>query len=348
MGYSAIDPDGVIAMSAATLAASLSVGTVGEEIRKQTDKVHHLVPGAPDAEGRARTEAEMLSEIAGFARSRAVKYVDDVKPLKDLLEAGYWLPDFTNLGWDGEQTALENVDRMARSDEAGAFVLGTAGALLERYRRWQVAVPAIDTPYGRQVAQRLDDLINLPPDDIVNGRPVIRRASGLLVPQGGTADPRVQQMRRLGDGPGVYRPGRGFTTDPGLGRPPAWARTGGRVLGVAGTALTLYDVGASQWEHDQKYHPEWSTAQRVASTGYSVATEGGGAVVGGIYGAQIGATVGSFVPIPVVGTVGGAIIGGAIGAFVGSKAGKAVGTALREGGEAIADGAKKVWNSLFG
>lgn len=203
MGYNAIDPDGVIAMSAATLAASLSVGTIGEEIRKQTDKVDHLVPGAPDAEGRARTEAAVLAEIAGFARSRAVRYVDDVKPLKDLLEMGYWLPDFSNLGWDGERTALENVDRMARSDEAGAFVLGTAGALLERYRRWQLAVPAVDTPYGRQVARRLDDLINLPPDDVVNGRPVIRRASGLLVPQGGSADPRLQRMQRLGDGPGV-------------------------------------------------------------------------------------------------------------------------------------------------
>src|SRR5690606_25250123 len=130
VGYNAIDPDGVIAMSAATLAAFLSVGTIGEEIRKQTDKVDHLVPGAPDAEGRARTEAAVLAEIAGFARSRAVRYVDDVKPLKDLLEMGYWLPDFSNLGWDGERTALENVDRMARSDEAGAFVLGTAGALL--------------------------------------------------------------------------------------------------------------------------------------------------------------------------------------------------------------------------
>ena len=89
MGYSGIDPDGVIAMSAATLAASTSVGQIGREIKAQTAKVEHLVPGAPDASGRTTTEAEVLASIAGFAKSHAVKYVDDVEPLKDLSKAGY-------------------------------------------------------------------------------------------------------------------------------------------------------------------------------------------------------------------------------------------------------------------
>ena len=117
---------------------------------------------------------------------------------------------------------------------------------------------------------------------------------------------------------------------------------------MVGAGLTLYDSYMSQMEHDAKYHPEWSTTQRVANAGYNAATEGGFAVAGGIAGAQIGATVGSFVPIPVVGTVGGALIGGAVGAFVGSKAGKAFGRGLKEGGEALADGAKKAWRGLFG
>jgi gas vesicle protein len=50
----------------------------------------------------------------------------------------------------------------------------------------------------------------------------------------------------------------------------------------------------------------------------------------------------------VVGTVGGALVGGAVGAFIGSKAGKAAGRVLKEGGEALVDGAKDVWDSVFG
>jgi hypothetical protein len=347
MTYSAIDPDGVIAMSGATLAAALSVGQIGREIRTQTNSVDHLVPGAPNASGRADTEAEVLSKIAGFAKDHALKYVDDVLPLKELASAGYWLPDLSKLGWDDTKTVTQNVEKTARSDEFGAFVLGTSGALLERYRNWKMYVPAVDTPAGAAAANRLVNLVNLGPDEVLNGTPLVRRASGILVPQGGSADPRVARIAQVADGDGVYRPGRSLTTSPTLGRPPTWARVGGKALGVVGAGLTIYDSFAGQWEEDSKYHPEWSTGQRVASATYSAATEGGGAVAGGIVGAQIGATVGSFVPIPVVGTVGGALIGGAVGAFVGSKVGKAVGTGIKEAGEAIADGAKKVWDSIF-
>jgi hypothetical protein len=348
VGYNAIDPDGVLAMSVGTLNAATSVGEIGREIRTQTSSVEHLVPGPPDAGGRTETEAQALSTLAGYAKDHALKYVDDVKPLKELSQAGYWLPDLSNLGWDPTKTVMENVTKTARSDEFGAFVLGTSGGLLERYRNWKITVPAVDTKAGRAAAARLSDLVTQAPDDIVRGTPVIRRASGLLVPQGSTGDPRIPKIAAAADDAGMYRPGPGMVTDAKLGRPPTWARTGGRALGVIGAGLTVYDSFATQWEEDGKYHPEWSTGQRVASASYNAATEGGGAVAGGLVGAQIGATVGSFIPIPVVGTVGGAIVGGAIGAFVGSKAGKAVGTLLKEGGEAVVDGAKKVWNSIFG
>ena len=185
-------------------------------------------------------------------------------------------------------------------------------------------------------------------DDVVNGIPLIRhRSTGLFIPQGSTADPAFQRLYAAADE--FHQPGRPtLVTDPMLGRPPTWARVGGKTLGVVGGVLTVYDSFMSQWEQDSKYHPEWDTGDRVASATYNAATEGGGAIAGGLLGAQIGAYAGSFIPIPVVGTLGGALVGGAIGAFAGSKVGKAAGTAFKEAGEAVADKAKDTWNSLFG
>jgi hypothetical protein len=340
VSYSAIDPDGVLAMSAATVALSGTLAQRGEALQSEMDAVSDLVGGAPSARQRTDAVAGDLAELAGWARSVALHYVDDVKPLRELASLGFWLPDVSKLGWDSDKTVLENLDNTARSDEFGAFVLGVSGALLERYRRWQLYVPKPGAPVPPS-SLRLP-----PPDDVVRGTPVVRRPSGLLVPRGSSADPGI---RRLGSGPSWYQPGqRGLVTDPAFGRPPTWARVGGRALGVAGTGLTLYDSYMSQWEHDGQYHPDWSTGQRVANASYNMATEGGGAVAGGLIGAKIGAAAGSFIPIPVVGTVGGALVGGAIGAFVGSKAGKAVGRGLKEGGEALVDGAKDVWDSVFG
>jgi hypothetical protein len=339
MSFVGIEPDGVIAMAAATAGVAAALGADAEAVQREIDAVDHLVGGAPAVRGRAVTVAGDLVELSGWARGIALRYVDDEKPLRELMSLGFWMPDLSKLGWDAEQSAGENVDKTLRSDEFGAFVLGLSGTMLERYRNFQLAVPRPgSTP------------LNLPsPDDVVRGTPVIRRPSGLLVPQGSTGDPHVPRLAAAADGPGFHQAGKPtLVTDPRFGRPPTWARTGGRALGVVGAGLTLYDSFVSQWEHDGQYHPEWSTSQRVASAGYNLATEGGGAVAGGIVGAQIGAAVGSFVPIPVVGTVGGALVGGAIGAFAGSKAGKAVGRGLKEGGEAVADGAKKVWKSVFG
>ncbi|MFI2707973.1 hypothetical protein ACH5WX_10535, partial [Nocardioides sp. CER28] len=103
MGTVGIDPDGVIAMSAATLGASVSLTHVAREIRDKIESVDHLVPGAPDVYGRATTEAEVLARSAGFAKDHALKYVDDVLPLKELGKVGYWLPDLAKLGWDPDK-----------------------------------------------------------------------------------------------------------------------------------------------------------------------------------------------------------------------------------------------------
>lgn len=341
-----IDPDGVIAMSGATLGVGTTLGGIGDDITLQVERVDQWVDGPPVARSRTATMAEELAMLGGAAREHAVHYVDHERPLSELRELGYWLPDFGNLLPHEDRTVTENIESIARSDEFGALPLGMSQALLERYRNFRLYVPKVDVRSASGAISELTSLISTA-DDVHQGQSFIRRPSGLLVPQGSTADPRVPRITSLADD-AAYRPGPNVTTSPTLGRPPTWARTGGRVLGVAGAGLTLYDSFAGQWEHDQQYHPEYSTGQRVASAGYSAATEGGGAIAGGLVGAKLGAVAGSFIPIPVVGTVGGALIGGAIGAFVGSKAGKAVGTALKEAGSAVADGAKKAWDSLFG
>ena len=329
MGFSGIEADGVLAMSAATLGSSGNLNLEAKAIQTLIGTVSDLVPNAPNVTGKTNPVVEDLARIAGWAKAIAIKFVDDEKPLRELATAGYWLPDWSKLGWDGKLDLGENIDKTVRSDEFGAFVLGNAAALMDRYRNWQIAVPKPNTP----------PLVLPPADDVVRGIQLVRRPSGLYVPQGGTGDPHVPRMVAESRGPNWQQPGRTLSPE-GFGRPPAWARYGSKGLFVVGTGLTLYDTGMSQWEHDQKYHPEWNTTQRVASTGYSVATEGGGAVAGGVVGASWGASIGTAI-FPGAGTVVGGIVGGAIGAFAGSKVGKAVGRGIKEG-------ATKVWNSIFG
>ena len=346
MGYNAIDPDGVIAMSAATLAASESVGQIGAEAQRALDAVSHLVPGAPNARARAAAVAGDLAELAGWARQHAIRYVDDVKPLHDLATAGYWLPDLGKLGWDGSKPAGDNIESTLRSDEFGALPLGLAGALLDRYRRWSLFVPKPGAVLPTATALRLP-----PVDDVFRGTPYVRAGSGLLVPQGSAGDPAVARLGAMADGPDWYKPTqRSLVPDPELGRPPTWARTGSNALFVVGAGLTLWDSAAGQWEEDSTYHPEWTTGQKVADTAVTTTLEGGGAVAGGYYGAiagaELGAAIGSIFPGP--GTLIGGVVGGLVGGFVGSKAGKAVGTALKEGGEALWDGATSAWHSVFG
>ena len=92
-----------------------------------------------------------------------MQFVDDERPLSQLLTAGFWLPDFSKLGWDGSKSAAQNLETTARSDEFGSFVLGTGAALMERYRRFTIAVPRPGVPLPS---------LNLPtPDDVWRGTP---------------------------------------------------------------------------------------------------------------------------------------------------------------------------------
>jgi hypothetical protein len=189
------------------------------------------------------------------------------------------------------------------------------------------------------LALRGPDIVEAGHEMVWNGR--------WWVPMGSSADPAVQQIVASADGDGFYHPGERSLTDPEFGRPPAWARTTSRGLFVVGAALSVYDAGASQWESDAQYHPEYSRTERVANAGYNATMQGGGAVAGGYLGAQLGATVGTMM-FPGAGTVVGGVVGGVVGSFVGSKAGKAFGSGLKEYGGRAAKAVEKTWDSIFG
>ena len=214
MSFVGIDPDAVIAMSAATAAASATLGADAGAVQREIDAVDHLVGGAPAVRRQAATIAGDLMELSGWARGIALRYVDDEKPLRELMTLGFWLPDLSKLGWDTTKSAGENVDKTLRSDEFGAFPLGLSQSILQRYRNFALAVPRPGSVP-----------LQLPaPDDVVRGTPLIRRPSGLLVPQGSTGDPHVPRLAAAADGPGFYRAGHpALVTDTSLGRPPTWA-----------------------------------------------------------------------------------------------------------------------------
>jgi len=329
-----IDPVGVQAMSTATLGVAANLSDAGRQLQSTIDTVDDLVGYRPVVSARIDATAGDLAQIGGWANDLVDTYVDDERPLQVLKTLGYWLPDFTVLGWDSSLSAAGNLDRTARSDEFGSFVLGTAQGLLERYRQFSLYVPKPGVTPPLHLGP-----LSEPPSFLFQGKTYVKSPGGLLLPNHlPVDDPALRALVQASDGPGWFKPGeRAFVTNPEFGRPPTWAKVGGRSLFVVGAGLSIYDAAASQWEQDDLYHPEWSTEQKVASATYSAATEGGGAIAGAWAGGEIGAVVGSFVPIPVVGTLGGALIGAGIGGFIGSKAGKALG-----------DAGKSAWHSLFG
>lgn len=149
--------------------------------------------------------------------------------------------------------------------------------------------------------------------------------------------------------------------DPTVAKPPAWARMGGRGLGIAGAGLTLWDATSSRYQQDLVEHPEWGTGERVASAGIDAVVVGGMSLAGAAAGAKVGAVVGGMVGGP-VGLVVGVAVGAGLG-YLGGALGKEFGEEIREGlgdtadamaegiadaGSAIADGAEEVWDSLWG
>ncbi|HET8795120.1 MAG TPA: hypothetical protein VFM62_01965 [Arthrobacter sp.] len=152
-----------------------------------------------------------------------------------------------------------------------------------------------------------------------------------------------------------------FSADPSDARPPAWAKWGGRGLGVAGAGITLWDATSSRWRQDLVEHPEWDTGARVASAGIDAVAVGGTSLALAAAGAKAGAVVGTMIGGP-VGLAVGVVVGAGAG-FVMGTVGKEIGEWAREkwddeldavaegvadAGGAIADKAGEVWDSLWG
>jgi hypothetical protein len=247
-----------------------------------------------------------------------------------------WLPQSKNLVWDPAKGWVDNTVEISTSDEVGAGAFGLSAEMINRYGRgWSVEIPTGSAPVPEY--PRGDALG--PTDDLWRGQELVRRPSGLLVPQGMPGvDPAVPAIPAADD---VRLPGwgnqSGFSETPI--NPPAWARGAGTALGVAGTALTIGGAGYGQWQQDAALHPGMSTETRIARVATTAVVEGGSAAAGGWggawAGAEVGAAVGSFAGP--VGTVVGGVAGGVIGGFAGSKAGAYLGCEARN-----------VWHHVFG
>jgi hypothetical protein len=116
------------------------------------------------------------------------------------------------------------------------------------------------------------------------------------------------------------------------------------VRGVARGAskvLAPVAVGLDAWQLKNAYQKDGFGSEFRKEAG-RVAGGWGGAAAGAAGGAAIGSVV------PVVGTAAGAIVGGVIGGVAGSEFGDDIEQGAEKAGKAIAGGAKKAWNKLFG
>jgi hypothetical protein len=232
---------------------------------------------------------------------------------------------------------LEYVGGDTRSGLVIGLGSGVVEGTLERWRRI-LTVPASAVPVQLTVP---------PAADWVNGRPAWNGPNGLLL-----TEPPAPKPFELG--PGV----KGHSTfvgdpDVSLGALPKVAKVGGKVLGVAGVALTLGVAYDEQWTADAQSHPEWSTSRRVESATENTVIVGGTTALSGAAGAAVGAGVGAAIGtaiFPGVGTVIGGIIGGVGVGFAMSDFGQDLGNDIKGwyDGSAAQKTVHHVWKDLFG
>ncbi|WP_084963684.1 hypothetical protein [Thermoactinospora rubra] len=330
MSERVIDPAKVLEMGKAMAKAAVDVDAKGRQAQHLIDGVSGLVGGAPDALGRAKKVAGSLAEQGGEAVRKAVKYVDDVKALEELTTWQWWMPNmanFTDPDWQ----------KVVTSDEFGSVPIGVAAYLLEKFDKGSpVLRPGSNAPIP--IIPRMDNLPTAPGQITTHqGQQWVRRPSGLIVPSGSAADPRIPPAP-TNPPPGWRGVRPGVRVDVPEYRVPKWASVTSKTLGWAGAGLTVYGAGYNQWLQDKQYHPEMGGAERFARAAGNAVIEGGPAAAGawalGVKGAAWGATAGTMIGGPVGGVIGG-VVGGAVGAFVGSKAGAAVGRGLKALGKKL-------------
>lgn len=130
---------------------------------------------------------------------------------------------------------------------------------------------------------------------------------------------------------------------------PDAAKGATKVLGVAGTVLTLGSTWNDQWHDDEVDHPDWSDSQRAESAVTTTVIKGGTTVGAAAAGAWIGGAIGTAL-FPGVGTVVGGIVGSAIGGWLGGTGGEVLGDKLNDmyQGSDFAKGVHDVWKGIFG
>ena len=310
-----IDPDGVLAMSTATLARRVEpVATRAATLQATIDSVDDLVGYRPvvTAPHRRRRRRPRPDRPAGRTTS-SITYVDDDLPLQVLRDPRLLAPRLQRRSAGtarcppaGTSTGPCAPTSSARSSSGTATgparavppVLALRPEARRRHRRSgpgpRLRPPEYRVP-GHDVRTRAPAACSCR----TAGRSTTpsRRALARGVRRAG-----LVQARRAGarHGPGV-RP----AADVGQDRRPAASSSSGRAHRLR---LRRVAVGPGRRSTTPSGAPSRTRRQRAPTAPRPRAAA---PIAGAWAGGEIGAMVGSFVPIPVVGTVGGALIGAA-------------------------------------
>lgn len=238
-----------------------------------------------------------------------------------------------------EQSAVSKFLSVVGGGTSGALVgagMSVSQGTLERWRQL-ATVPAGVIP---------EATLHVPPPSFIdaNGKQWWRSPSGLEVPYPpkGPAIP-LDDPR--------YGTHNLFVKDKNtlLQAMPDVAKGTTRVLGAAGTVLTLGATWNDQWHEDEVDHPDWTDSERTESAVTTTVIKGGTSVGAAAAGAWIGGAIGTAL-FPGVGSVVGGIVGSAIGGWLGGTGGEMLGDKLNDlyQGSDFAKGVHDVWKGIFG
>ncbi len=221
-------------------------------------------------------------------------------------------------------------------------MIGLATGMMERYRGKLII------PGGRAVIPL--ELINPVAIDAgwqreyISGKWYsIDPKTGFRVPVGSLGYPPLSMAAR---NPSGWQERYSFSANPKFGAPPAWAKWGGKGLGVAGAGLSYWGSYADSYNQSLTMHPEWDNSQREERAAQDSAIVGTSTVVGGVLGgAAVGAAIGSIIPGPgtAVGFIiglGAGLLGGIIGGAIGNEVGEDLAASVHgeEEGQVLAPG----------
>ncbi|MBA8989897.1 hypothetical protein FHW23_001143 [Curtobacterium pusillum] len=238
-----------------------------------------------------------------------------------------------------EQSAASKFLSLVGGGTSGAIVGGGMSVSQETLERWRqlTTVPAGVIP---------EATLRTPPPAFIdaNGKQWWRSPSGLEVPYPPKGPDIPLDDPRYGSHNLLVKDKNAL-----LEAMPDAAKGATKVLGVAGTVLTLGSTWNDQWHEDEVDHPDWSDSRRTESAVTTTVIKGGTTVGAAAAGAWIGGAIGTAL-FPGVGTVVGGIVGSAIGGWLGGTGGEMLGDKLNDmyQGSDFAKGVHDVWKGIFG